>query len=275
MTITAIHEYLINGSKSASLSPFDRGFAYGDGVFRTLPVEKARAHNWQLHYAKLVHDCNVLGIVCPASQILLNDIERLFAGNQTKAVAKIIVTRGEGDRGYSMPSLAQPTRVVIKSAFPSYPAEAFEYGVRLHLCQTKLGFQPRLAGIKHLNRLENVLARAEWNDPAIADGLMLDMEGNVVECVMSNIFARYGRTLVTPDLNRCGVAGMTRQRILELAPAMEYRTEIRQIALDELMDADEIIICNSLFGAWQVRTLAGKSWEAQSLASQSITLLQE
>jgi Branched-chain amino acid aminotransferase/4-amino-4-deoxychorismate lyase len=92
---------------------------------------------------------------------------------------------------------------------------------------------------------------------------------------MSNIFARYGRTLVTPDLNRCGVAGMTRQRILELAPAMEYRTEIRQIALDELMDADEIIICNSLFGAWQVRTLAGKSWEAQSLASQSITLLQE
>ncbi len=274
MTITAIQEYLINGSKAALLSPLDRGFAYGDGVFRTLIVQNGKAQHWQLHYAKLLHDCHVLGIVCPGSSVLLGDIERLFANNAQKAVAKIIVTRGEGDRGYSMPSLAQPTRVLIKSVFPNYPVEAFEHGVRLYLCQTRLGYQPKLAGIKHLNRLENVLARAEWTDPAIADGLMLDMEGNAVECVMSNIFARYGQTLVTPDLTRCGVAGVTRQRVIELASALGYRTEIRQLPLSELMDADEVTISNSLFGVWQVRALGEKSWQAQPLASQLRKLLQ-
>jgi 4-amino-4-deoxychorismate lyase len=268
MTISGIQEYLINGSKSGSLSPLDRGFAYGDGVFRTLMVLNDEPQQWQFHYAKLVHDCNVLGIVCPNSNVLLDDMHCLFAENDTRAVAKIIVTRGESDRGYSMPALAQPTRIVIKSDFPNYPSEAFEHGVHLHLCQTRLGYQPRLAGIKHLNRLENVLARAEWSDPSIADGLMLDMEDNVIECVTSNIFARYDQTLVTPELTRCGVAGMTRQRILAQAEAAGYETSERRLPLESLMNADEVMICNSLFGVWQVRSLAGRVWESQSMAIQ-------
>lgn len=275
MTIREQQDYLINGNKDACLSPLDRGFAYGDGVFRTLIVDQAAPRHWLLHYAKLLNDCNALGIVCPTASVLLNDIEKLFAGNEGQAVAKIIVTRGAGARGYTMPALAQPNRVVLRSAFPELPQERFEQGVRLHACRLRLGFQPALAGIKHLNRLENVMARAEWSDNSIADGLLLDTDGNAIECTMSNLFARYGGTLCTPDLSRCGVAGVTRQRILELAPEMGFRTEITNISFDRLLEADEVLVCNSLFGAWQVREIARHQWPQQPLASSFRNRLQE
>lgn len=274
MTIPETQDFLINGIKEGCLSPLDRGFAYGDGIFRTLTIQDGCAQHWALHYAKLVHDCNMLGIVCPSATVLLNDIERLFADSQ-HAVAKIIITRGEGARGYSMPSLAQPTRVVIKSAFPHYPQAHFEQGVRLHLCQTRLGLQPQLAGIKHLNRLENVIARAEWSDSAVADGLLLDVEGNAIECTASNLFARYDKTLLSPNLARCGVAGVTRQRVLEMAPGLGYATEIADIPLATLLAADEVLITNSLFGVWQVLELSHKQWQPQAMAARLRKLLQE
>lgn len=274
MTTPITQDYLINGSRDGNLSPLDRGFAYGDGIFRTLAIRDGRPQQWQLHYAKLVHDCNVLGIVCPNSSLLLSDIDRLFSGSH-HAVAKIIVTRGEGARGYSMPSLAQPTRVVIKSAFPQFSQRHFEQGCRLHLCNIRLGHQPQLAGIKHLNRLENIMARAEWSDSTIADGLLLDINDNAIECTMSNLFARYGQTLITPDLTRCGVAGVTRQRVLELAPTLGYQVSIAYIPLSTLLDADEVMITNSLFGVWQVLEMGEKQWPAQPLASSIRKLLQE
>jgi 4-amino-4-deoxychorismate lyase len=274
MTTSGTQDYLINGSREGNLSPLDRGFAYGDGIFRTLVINEGRPQQWQLHYAKLVHDCNVLGIVCPSANILLNDIERLFSGSQ-QAVAKIIITRGEGERGYSMPSLAQPNRVVIKSAYPQFAQHNFEQGVLLHLCQTRLGHQPRLAGIKHLNRLENVIARAEWSDGTIADGLLLDIYENVIECTASNLFARYGKTVFTPDLTRCGVAGVTRQRVLELASSLGFETDIAHIPLSTLLDADEVMITNSLFGVWQVVEIGQTQWQPQPLAAQLRKLLQE
>lgn len=174
-----------------------------------------------------------------------------------------------------MPSLAQPTRVVIKSAFPQFPQRHFEQGCRLHLCNIRLGHQPQLAGIKHLNRLENIMARAEWSDSTIADGLLLDIYENAVECTMSNLFARYGQTLLTPDLTRCGVAGVTRQRVLELAPRLGYQVDTAYIPLSTLLDADEIMITNSLFGVWQVLEIGDKQWQAQPLASALRKLFQE
>lgn len=274
MTTPESQDFLINGIENGCLSPLDRGFAYGDGIFRTLAIKDGCPQHWALHYAKLVHDCNMLGIVCPSATVLLNDIERLFA-NSPQAVAKIIVTRGEGARGYSMPSLAQPNRVVIKSAYPQYPQVNFELGVRLHVCQTRLGQQPQLAGIKHLNRLENVIARAEWSDSTIADGLLLDAEGNAIECTASNLLARYGKTLLSPDLTRCGVAGVTRQRVLEMAPGLGYETEVTDIPLATLLEADEILITNSLFGVWQVLGIASRQWQPQPLAARLRKLLQE
>lgn len=274
MTTSATQDYLINGSKDGNLSPLDRGFAYGDGIFRTIPMQDGRPLHWDAHYTKLVQDCNVLGIVCPNASLLLGDIERLFK-DRGQAVAKIIITRGEGARGYSMPSLAQPNRIVVKTEYPVFPQTNFDHGVRLYQCRTRLGHQPQLAGIKHLNRLENVLARAEWSDNSFADGLLLDMYDNAIECTMSNLFARYGDILSTSDLGRCGVAGVTRQRVMDLAPSMGLKVDIAHIPVSTLFQADEIIITNSLFGAWQVIELGQKKWPAQSLSAELRKKLQE
>lgn len=266
--------YLINGESDCGLSPLDRGFAYGDGVFRTLKIRKGLPDTWSLHYQKLDHDCGILGISCPSTELLLADIDRLFTPEE-EAVAKIIITRGTGPRGYAMPGSAIPTRIVMRESYPNYPRVNFDQGVNLHLCELRLSHQSRLAGIKHLNRLENVLARSEWSDNRVVDGVLLDEDDFVIECTMSNIFARVGNTLVTPVLDQCGVAGITRQRILDNAQNMGYVPEVRRLTLDQLMQADEVIICNSLFGAWQVRDFNNYKWPRQDLAARLQIMLQE
>jgi len=267
-------QYLINGQKDAGLSALDRGVAYGDGVFRTLRISQGVPVDWSLHYNKLAHDCSALGIACPTQSSLLADIERLCSSHP-ELVAKIMVTRGSGSRGYSTSSSASPTRIVMVDSYPDYPDIYYAEGVSLHLCRLRLSHQPLLAGIKHLNRLENVLARSEWSDSRFADGLLLDQEDLVIECTMSNIIARFGTILVTPALDQCGVAGVTRQRILDNADHMGYYAEVRPLTLIQLMQADEVIICNSLFGAWQVRSLNNSEWARQDLAIQIRSMLQE
>ncbi|MDO9282725.1 MAG: aminodeoxychorismate lyase [Methylotenera sp.] len=263
--------FLINGSFDQAISAFDRGFAYGDGVFRTMQIRNGLPVNWPLHYQKLVADCAAIGIVCPSAELLMNDLQQLFPVNEFDEneikVAKIIITRGEGDRGYAPPAVTAPTRAVIKSAMPQYAALNYAQGVNLRVCETRLATQPKLAGIKHLNRLENVLARMEWREDAIFDGLLLDQQGHVIECTMSNIFSRFDNKLITPALTLCGVAGITRQRILWLESVLNLTVEVTSITLDQLLQADEVIICNSLYGAFQVNSIGAKSWPQQKLAS--------
>jgi len=261
-----LNQYLINGRRESNLTPLDRGLAYGDGVFRTFPVHNGIPRSWPLQYRRLTEDCNALGIVCPPASLILSDIAALCDETE-HVVIKVIVTRGEGVRGYAVPALAQPNRMVIKLAMPDYPEHYFSDGVKLHLCDLRLALQPRLAGIKHLNRLENVLARMEWVDGQVADGVLLDTDGRVVECTMSNLFLRHGDILMTPDLKRSGVAGVTRQRIIDMAPSLGYRIEVADFDLKALLASDEMVICNSLFGVWQVRQLEDKHWMAGVLAA--------
>jgi 4-amino-4-deoxychorismate lyase len=258
--------YLINGSFDATISPFDRGFAYGDGVFRTLVMREGVPESWPQHYQKLVADCAVINIVCPSAELLMSDLQQLFLLDEV-AVAKIIITRGEGNRGYTPPPITAPMRVVTKSAMPEYSEEWFNIGVNLHVCETRLAAQPLLAGIKSLNRLENVLSRMEWNDPAIADGILLDANDNVIECTAANIFARFGDTLITPSLTQCGVAGITRQRIIELAHMLSLKISIEPFDLKKLFISDEVVICNSLYNAWQVRSIQEKAIKTGALAA--------
>jgi 4-amino-4-deoxychorismate lyase len=264
------HSYLINGSFDQTISVFDRGFSYGDGVFRTMKIRNGLPVSWPFHYQKLVADCAVIGIVCPSAELLMGDLQKLFEkelfSEDLTQVAKIIITRGEGERGYAPPVITVPTRVVIKSGLPHYAESNFEKGVQLHVCDLKLAAQPKLAGIKHLNRLENVLARMEWREDAIFDGLLLDQAGNVIECTMSNVFARFGSELLTPDLSLCGVSGITRQRILGLGGVLGLNTGVKSLTLAQVLQADEIIICNSLFGAFQVTQINNKIWPQQDLA---------
>jgi 4-amino-4-deoxychorismate lyase len=251
--------YLINGSFNQAISPFDRGFAYGDGVFRTIKMQGGLPEHWPQHYQKLVADCAVINIVCPSAELLMSDLSQLFLGDAENvdlhAVAKIIITRGEGNRGYTPPAITAPMRVVLKSPMPDYPEQRFIHGVTLAVCETRLAAQPLLAGVKTLNRLENVLARMEYSNPDIAEGIMLDAQGNVIECTAANIFARFSNTLITPSLTQCGIAGITRQRIIELANSMKLKTAIETFDLEKLLGADEVIICSSLYGAWQVKAV--------------------
>jgi 4-amino-4-deoxychorismate lyase len=257
---------LINGDFNGAISALDRGLSYGDGVFRTIKVVQGLPEYWPVHYQTLVKDCTAIGIVCPSADVFINDFEQLFSIEELVAVAKIIVTRGEGARGYSPPAVTNPLRVMIKSSMPDYAQENFSEGVALHLCETRIGHQPKLAGVKHLNRLENVLARMEWHDPKIVEGLMLDCNDNVIECTAANIFARYENVLLTPALDQCGVSGITRKQILARAHTLNLKPAIETMSLKKLLSADEVIICNSLFGAWQVRQLENKQWPKQNLA---------
>ena len=263
--------YLINGSFDHTISPFDRGFAYGDGVFRTLVMRNGVPESWPQHYQKLVADCAAINIVCPSAELLMSDLQQLFLidaqRDEKSSVAKIIITRGEGNRGYTPPAITAPMRVVTKSVMPEYPETRFTDGVNLTVCETRLAAQPLLAGIKSLNRLENVLARMEWNSPDIADGIFLDANGNVIECTAANIFARFGDTLITPNLTQCGVAGITRQRIIDLAHTIPLKISIETFGLEKLFTADEIIICSSLYGAWQVKNIQEKLIKTGALAA--------
>lgn len=264
------HSYLINGSFDQTISVFDRGFSYGDGVFRTMKIRNGLPVSWPFHYQKLVADCAAIGIVCPSAELLMGDLQKLFEkelfSEDLTQVAKIIITRGEGERGYAPPVITVPTRVVIKSSLPQYAESNYDKGVQLHVCDIKLAAQPKLAGIKHLNRLENVLARMEWREEFIFDGLLLDQAGNVIECTMSNVFVRFGSELLTPDLSLCGVSGITRQRILGLGGVLGLNVGVKSLTLAQILQADEIIICNSLFGAFQVIQINNKTWPQQDLA---------
>ena len=264
------HSYLINGSFDQAISVFDRGFSYGDGVFRTMKIHNGLPASWPFHYQKLVADCAAIGIVCPSAELLMGDLQKLFEkelfSEDLTQVAKIIITRGEGERGYAPPTITVPTRAVIKSKLPHYAESNYDKGVQLHVCDIRLAAQPKLAGIKHLNRLENVLARMEWREDAIFDGLLLDQSGNVIECTMSNIFVRSGSELATPDLSLCGVSGITRQRILGLGGVLGLNVVVQTLTLEQLLQADEVIICNSLFSVFQVTKINNRTWPQQNLA---------
>jgi len=138
---------LVNGSFNAPISPLDRGFAYGDGVFRTIKVINGLPERWPMHYQTLFADCSAIGIVCPSADTFISDFKKIFDAEEFSAVVKIIVTRGEGERGYNPPAITTPMRVMIKSSMPDYPDVNFSEGVALHLCDTRIAHQPKLAGL--------------------------------------------------------------------------------------------------------------------------------
>lgn len=222
-------------------------------------AESGRVRLWRDHYRKLQEDCQALGLACPHEQALIADIERILSA-QPECVVKIIVTRGQGGRGYALPACAAPSRVVASFPLPEPPPGCDEHGIRVRWCATRLADQPALAGVKHLNRLENVLARREWGDPAIAEGLMCDGAGNVVEATMSNVFILENDRLVTPALDRCGVAGVQRARLIGLARSICSGCEIGRISPERLLAAEQVYLVNSVIGAWWVSALEARRW---------------
>lgn len=251
---------LVNGVENAAVSAFDRGLVYGDGVFRTLVVRDGVPQQWRRHYAKLGSDCAALGLNCPSAIILAQELAQVCV-DQPDCVVKIMITRGVGHRGYRYEPTIEPTRIVLSTPLPDYPQSYTTTGVRVRHCKLRLASPSVLAGVKHLNRLENVLARAEWSDPSIAEGLLSDTHGNVIGGTMTNIFIARDGMLRTPRLDACGVAGVTRERIIESARAGAVPCEIAPITWDEVLHADEVVLVNSVAGAWPVCEIEGQARE--------------
>lgn len=261
----------VDGQPAKELSIHDRGLAYGDGLFETVKVVSSRPQLLDRHLHRLGLGCQRLGIPCRLDEVRTQ--LTAFSAELVDGVAKLIVTRGEGRRGYAPPDPVQPRTLLIGSPLPSYPEAHAEQGVRLYPCVTRLAEQPVLAGLKHLNRLEQVLARAEWQDPEFAEGLMRDMSGRVVEAVFSNLFLVESGVLVTPSLLRCGVAGVMREALLEEAQQAGIETRIEDVAFERLLRAEEVLVCNSLYGIWPVRQIEQRVWSVGPLTRKLRCLL--
>ena len=257
---------LINGIATTEISFLDRGLQYGDGVFETIATEKGLLLCWDEHIKRLEAGCKRLNIPAQDSEILKREALALIDSNK-KSVIKIIITRGQGGRGYAAPDQPEANRIVSLFPFPEYPADNSN-GISVRICDYRYAQNEALAGIKHLNRLEQVMARSEWTDTAIAEGVVLDNKNNVIEGTMSNIFCVKDDVLSTPELNLCGVEGIIRNKILELAPTLEINSQVKLISLDELKNADEIFVCNSVIGLWPVTKLEEQNFSVGNMTKQ-------
>lgn len=261
---------VINGQACATVSALDRGLNYGDGVFRTVRIEAAQPRWWADHLEKLREDCRRIWLDALDDEVWQTDLARLGPLPE-RGVMRLTVTRGEGPRGYGLPKPPNCTRILACWAAdpPCFP----DQGLDLRVCDLRLGHQPLLAGVKHLNRLENVLARSEWNDPDIHEAVLLDTAGRVVSGVMSNLFIWRDQCLQTPRLDLCGVAGVARKRLMALASEQGIRVDEVNFTLSELLDADELMLANSLIGLRRVARLGERAWPEPVISSRLAVLL--
>ena len=253
----------VDGQPADAVPLKDRGLAYGDGLFETLAVKAGQPVLLDRHLQRLDEGCRRLALV--ADQALIRDELLAYAAALGDGVLKLILTRGDSLRGYGINAGAPVRRILQGSPPATYPPAHGSSGVRLFPCATRLSEQPLLAGLKHLNRLEQVLARAEWQDADHAEGLMLDMSGRVIEGVFSNLFLVDNGQLLTADLSRCGVAGVMRAELLARAEALGLVTTVTDISLAQLQRADEVFVCNSVYGIWPVLGCGSMSWSAGPL----------
>jgi 4-amino-4-deoxychorismate lyase len=249
---------LVNGKPASSVRVADRGLQYGDGLFETLAVVHGQCLCLDRHLARLASGCRALEIPAVHASELKSDLRTVGHG-VARGVVKIIITRGVGARGYRASSAWTPTRIVSSHPWPPFPLPNRTEGIVLRVCRTRLSINTRLAGLKHLNRLEQVLAVNEIDDPSFSEGLMLDTEGVVVDCTMSNLFYVVAGRLRTPELSRCGVHGIIRAEILDWARGhLDEPVEFTQDKPEAVLESEECFVCNSLIGIWPVREIEGR-----------------
>jgi 4-amino-4-deoxychorismate lyase len=237
----------IDGRAGNKVDYRDRGLNYGDGVFETMRVRRGSVRLLDYHLERLNGACRRLGITAPDTAKVRKELERV-AARQTAAVLKLIVTRGIGARGYRPSGRERCTRVISVHPLSMQTARATETAVRVRLCTMRLGVNETLAGLKTLGRLESVLARAEWKDARVWEGLLRDTDDYIVCGTMTNFFLRRGSSLITPKVDRCGVAGVMRRWVLERAGALKLRASEGRLRWEDLAGADEVFMTNAVVG---------------------------
>lgn len=250
---------LVNGVYSEHIEISDRGFQYGDGLFETIAVINGQPVFLDRHLERLNAGCQRLYIPFPGAKLLTSEVQEI-SQHSSKAVLKLILTRGSGGRGYRQPDVVQTTRVLSLYSFPDYPDSNKEQGIVARICDTRLGLNPALAGIKHLNRLEQILARAEWTNPSIQEGIMLDINDHVIEGIMTNLFYIKNNTLYTSSLIQSGVTGIMRSIIMMLSSYHDLSVIEHTFTKDELLLADEVFVCNSIIDIWPIKQIENTSF---------------
>jgi 4-amino-4-deoxychorismate lyase len=243
---------LDGAGNSIALDGNDRGLVYGDGLFETMRIHDGRPVWWREHWQRLARGAGVLGIPVPDETAIAAQCMELIAG-RSSGVLKLVLTRGVGGRGYAPPMPAQAT--VVLSWHPLPGPESGD-GLNLRWCQLRLSEQPVLAGIKHLNRLENVMARAEWSDPDIHEGLLCDRQGRLICATAGNVFLHQDGRWLTPRLDRCGVAGIARGWLLEHVPGAAEA----ELGPEAVRRCDALVVCNSVRGIRPARWLGDQVW---------------
>jgi 4-amino-4-deoxychorismate lyase len=246
----------VDGQPADSVSVLERGLHYGDGLFETIAVLNGEARLLGRHLQRLATGCERLGLRAEPAQIGAE--VRAAAAEMPRAVIKVLLTRGRAlARGYALSGAEIPTRIMLRYPWPAEDPAAAQAGARVRIATLRLGENPALAGVKHLNRLEQVLARREWSDPGIMDALMFSHSGDLVSGTMTNVFIVRDATLFTPRLERCGVAGVMRATVLALAAAGGVPARECALSAQDLGAAEELFLTNALIGIRPVRELEG------------------
>ncbi len=250
---------LVNGLPSASLPLADRAIHYGDGVFETILVQDSIPRLWNLHLQRLKSSCALLQLPCDLAS-LENEVQQILSTHRGSGILKVIVSRGQGGRGYTPPEHPDVTRILQIHALPSGYDEHAQFGIEVLRCTHPLSINPVLAGHKHLNRLDQVMASLELKSGHV-EGLMCDSDDNLVEGIKSNVFAVIDDKIVTPDLTFAGVAGIMRAMLIELFASRTTPVQVRSLKYSELAHACEVFVCNSVFGIWPVVRVSARETE--------------
>jgi 4-amino-4-deoxychorismate lyase len=248
---------LVDGRPAMGLSVLDRGLQYGDGLFETIACRNAQACFLDLHLQRLAEGCARLGIRYGEFPLLAARL-REVAATQARSIIKLILTRGSATaRGYGAQGDEQARSVLLQYPWPPHDPAPWERGVRVRSATGRVGENPLLAGLKHLNRLEQVLIRAEWTDPAIQEALVFSSSGWLVSGTMSNVFLVRDGRIMTPAITHAGIRGVMRRVVIDAA--QRAGIAVTELALDAaaLHAAEEIFLTNARIGIWPVRALDG------------------
>ncbi|WP_253384020.1 aminodeoxychorismate lyase [unidentified bacterial endosymbiont] len=256
--------FVINGLEQDSLPASDRATQFGDGCFTTARILDGRICLFDAHIRRLQLACAALMIPFLDWETLRGEMSQLASG-KARGVLKVIISRGSGGRGYSGATCLHPTRMVSVSAWPAHYERWREEGVTLTLSPVRLGRNPMLAGIKHLNRLEQVLIRTHLEQTDADEALVLDSEGVITECCAANLFWRQDDNVYTPSLEQAGVKGIMRQVCIEHLARSGFRVVEVSVKEDALLKADEVVICNALMPVIPVRAWGKLTFPSREL----------
>jgi 4-amino-4-deoxychorismate lyase len=271
-----VSHWFHDGDPTRDIAIDDRAFQYGDGLFETIAIRNAEPRLWDYHMDRLARGCERLKINMPDVQILRNRLDSAVKESNELSnycVAKLIISSGISERGYGRSQAIDGETYVGVFATIPVALEKYHEGIEAILCSTKLALYSVTAGLKTLNRLEQVLARSECVAQGAFEGLTLDADDRLICGTMSNVFIISSESVITPSLDRCGVAGVMRRHTIQTLADNGLDVEIRDVSEAELLRCDEVFLTNSQFGILPVRRYGGKMWRAHPQTRRIMTML--